>query len=121
MGCFAPRAELCFDEAGTTTEELLLSSRPLRDGLYRTNVSVPDIHCGGCLQKTAAAHGKLGGVANARANLSSRPLLMATVGMSLSSVIVLANTLRLGYGPRANPRLADRTGLATPIDARPAS
>jgi len=60
MGCFAPRAELCFDEAGTTTEEPLLSSRPLRDGLYRTNVSVPDIHCGGCLQKIAREPGAAG-------------------------------------------------------------
>jgi hypothetical protein len=116
-----PGAALSLDDAASNEEVIMLSSRTLRDGMRWTYVSVLDIHCGGCLQKTAAAHGKLGGVANARANLSSRPLLMATVGMSLSSVIVLANTLRLGYGPRANPRLADRTGLATPIDARPAS
>jgi hypothetical protein len=101
-------------------EVIMLSSRTLRDGMRWTYLSVLDIHCGGCLQKVAAAHGKLGGVANAPANLSIRLLLMATVAMSLSSVLVLANTLRLDYGPRANPRLADRAGLTTPIDARPA-
>jgi P-type Cu2+ transporter len=60
MSCCAPGAELCFDEVGTSTEELLLSSRTLRDGLRRTDVSVPDIHCGGCLQKIATALGAAG-------------------------------------------------------------
>jgi Cu2+-exporting ATPase len=60
MSCCAPGAELCFDEAGTSTEELRLSSRTLRDGLRPTDVSVPDIHCGGCLQKIATALGAPG-------------------------------------------------------------
>jgi P-type Cu2+ transporter len=60
MSCCAPGAELCFDEVGTSTEELLLSSRTLRDGLRRTDVSVPDIHCGGCLQNIATALGATG-------------------------------------------------------------
>jgi Cu2+-exporting ATPase len=45
--------------------------------------------------------------------------LMAAVAMSLSSVIVVANALRLDYGPRANLRAADRAGLTTPITAGP--
>lgn len=60
MSCCAPGAEHCFDEVGTSTEKLLLSSRMLRDGRRRTDVSVPDIHCGGWLQKIAPALGAAG-------------------------------------------------------------
>ena len=60
MSCCAPGAGLCFEEVGTSTEELLLSNRTLRDGLRPTDVSVPDIHCGGCLQKIATALGAPG-------------------------------------------------------------
>jgi P-type Cu2+ transporter len=56
MSCCAPGAELCFDEVGTSTEELLPSSRTLRDGLRRTDVSVP----GGAQQKIATALGAAG-------------------------------------------------------------
>ena len=55
MSCRAPGAELCFDEVGTSTEEPLLTSRTQPDGLRRSDVSVPDIHRGGCLQKIATA------------------------------------------------------------------
>jgi len=51
MSCCAPGDELYFDEAGTSSEELLLSSRTLHDGLRRADLTVPDIHCGGCQQK----------------------------------------------------------------------
>jgi P-type Cu2+ transporter len=62
MSCCAPGAELCFDEVGTSNEELLLSSRTLRDGLRRTDVSTRDIHRGGCLQKITTALGAAGRV-----------------------------------------------------------
>ena len=52
MSCCAPAgAELCFDEVGTSNEKLMLFSRTLRDGLRQTDLSVPDIHCGGWLQR----------------------------------------------------------------------
>ena len=60
MSCCVPGAELCFDEVGTSTQELRLSSRTLRDGLRRIDVSVPDIHFGGCLKKIATALGSAG-------------------------------------------------------------
>jgi P-type Cu2+ transporter len=59
MSCL-PGAELCFDEVGTSTGDLLLSSRTLRDGLCRTDVSVYDIHRGGCVQKIATELGATG-------------------------------------------------------------
>jgi hypothetical protein len=51
MSCLAPGAELCFDKAGTSNEELRLSSRTLHDGLRRADLTVPDIQSGGCQQK----------------------------------------------------------------------
>jgi len=47
--------------------------------------------------------------------------LMAAFAMSLSSVLVVANALRLDYGPRANVRAAERGGLTAPITAGPVS
>jgi P-type Cu2+ transporter len=70
MSCCAPGAEL--HQARAADEEILLASRPVHDGLRQTDLSVPDIHCGGCLQRIEATLGKLDGVANARANLSAR-------------------------------------------------
>jgi len=60
MSCRASGAELCFDEVDAPTEGLLLSSRTLRDGLCRTDVSVYDIRRGGCVQKIATELGATG-------------------------------------------------------------
>jgi len=55
-------------------EELRLASRAVADGLLQTELSVPGIHCGGCVQRIEQAIGKLGGVETARVNLSTRRL-----------------------------------------------
>ena len=70
MSCCAPGAELY--QARAMDEEIVLASRPVHDGLRQTDLSVPDIHCGGCLQTIEATLGNLDGVASARANLSAR-------------------------------------------------
>jgi Cu2+-exporting ATPase len=70
MSCCAPGAELY--QARAMDEEILLASRQVHDGLRQTDLSVPEIHCGGCLQRIEATLGKLDGVASARANLSAR-------------------------------------------------
>ncbi|MDI3561876.1 cation-translocating P-type ATPase [Bradyrhizobium sp. Arg816] len=72
MSCCAPGAELCLHQAGNLNDEILLASRIVDAGLRQTDLSVPDIHCGGCLQRIEAALTKLDGVVRARANLSTR-------------------------------------------------
>ncbi len=53
-------------------EELRLASRALGDGRFQTDLSLPGMHCGGCVAKVEAALAALDGVEAARANLSSR-------------------------------------------------
>ncbi|MGY8663784.1 heavy metal translocating P-type ATPase [Bradyrhizobium sp. UFLA05-109] len=72
MSCCAPGAELCLHQVSSLNDEILLASRAVEDGLRQTDLSVPDIHCGGCLQRIETALTKLDGVARARANLSTR-------------------------------------------------
>ena len=55
-------------------EELRLASRAVEGGLRQTELSVPDIHCGACVQTIERAVGKLAGVAAARVNLTTRRL-----------------------------------------------
>ena len=65
----------CCAQAQPTTkagEELLLSSRPLGGGRRRIELSVPGIHCGGCIARIESTLGKLPGVEEARVNFSTR-------------------------------------------------
>ncbi|SDJ37163.1 Cu2+-exporting ATPase [Bradyrhizobium sp. Rc2d] len=74
MSCCAPGAELALAvcDPHTANEEVLLASRIVGDGVRQTDLSVPGIHCGGCIQKVEAALGALHGVENARVNLSTK-------------------------------------------------
>lgn len=80
MSCCAPGAELYADQNATSNEEIVLASRTIGDGLRQTDLSVPDIHCGACLQKIEVALGKLPGVAHARANLTGRRVSVLWAG-----------------------------------------
>lgn len=52
--------------------ELMLASRKLCDDLHQTNLSVPTIHCGGCIQRIERTLSALPNVKAARVNLSTK-------------------------------------------------
>jgi len=71
--CAAIGADLvASDLQARARQQLRLAARPLGNGLIETQISVPDIHCGGCIQKIEAALGELPGVRSARVNLSTK-------------------------------------------------
>ena len=72
MSCCAPGAELDLHHAGPSADEIRLASKRVSDDLRRSDLSVPDMHCGACLHKVETALGKLEGVSEARVNLSAR-------------------------------------------------
>jgi Cu2+-exporting ATPase len=52
--------------------QLRLAGRRLGNGLVEAQISVPDIHCGGCIHKIETALGKLPEIHAARVNLSTK-------------------------------------------------
>ena len=46
-------------------EEIRLASRPLGDGRFRTDLSIPGMHCGGCITRGETALSALEGVESA--------------------------------------------------------
>jgi Cu2+-exporting ATPase len=77
-------------------DELVLASRPIKGGLFRTELSVPDVHCGACIRRVEKALTALPGVANARVNLSTRRVAVEWQGDNAPPA--LRRTLdRLGY------------------------
>jgi Cu2+-exporting ATPase len=57
---------------GPAQQEILLASHSVGEGLQQTEISVPTIHCGGCIRIIEQGLGSLPGVVRARVNLSTR-------------------------------------------------
>lgn len=74
MSCCAPAASALSPELQrrAENEEVLLASRLVGDGVRQTDISVPAIHCGACIQKIEKALSALPGVEHARVNLSTK-------------------------------------------------
>ncbi|MBA4097747.1 MAG: nitrogen fixation protein FixI [Rhodospirillum sp.] len=74
MSCCVPSAELALamGESNSAGNELLLASRVVGENLRQSDLSVPAMHCGGCIQTIERALGGLPGVEHARVNLSTR-------------------------------------------------
>ncbi len=106
MSCCAPGAELDLRESGPSAEEILLASQTVRDGLRRTDLSIPDMHCGACLQKVERALGRLDGVAEARANLSARRVAVLWRGGAPPPMISALSAV--GYAAHLYDARADR-------------
>lgn len=100
MSCCAPGVEAGLEierlaHGVPSTDELKLASRSLGDGLHQVELSVPGIHCGGCIQKIEAALGKVDRIENARVNLSTRRVSVRWRG---DDVPPIASTIAgLGY------------------------
>ena len=73
MSCCTSSLDLAAaDRRRRAQEELLLASRVIGEGLRQTDLSVPGIHCGGCIRTIEQALGALPGVEQARVNLSTK-------------------------------------------------
>src|SRR6185312_13137187 len=60
-------------------------------GLRQSDLSVPTIHCGGCVQRIERALGDLPGVERARVNLSTKRVAIRWRGESPPPVIATLN------------------------------
>ena len=77
MTCCLPPPEFIEAAAGPirrgpSDDEIRLASRDLGKGMRQTDLSVPSVHCGGCIQTIEKALNALEGVDSARVNLSTR-------------------------------------------------
>lgn len=74
MSCCGSAAEFALQASDPRAAgaEVLLASRVVADGLRQTDLSVPAIHCGGCIRTIEIALGALAGVETARVNLSTK-------------------------------------------------
>ncbi len=66
------RAPLHERTVAVAAEELRLASRALENGIYQTDLSVPTVHCAGCIRKVEAGLAAVPGVEHVRVNLSTR-------------------------------------------------
>lgn len=107
MSCCAPGAELDLHNAGPSADEIRLASKIVADGIRRSDLSVPDMHCGACLHKIETALGKLEGVSEARANLSARRVSVLWRGGKPPPMIPALN--RIGYAAHLFDAVDERT------------
>ncbi|MES0026173.1 MULTISPECIES: cation-translocating P-type ATPase [unclassified Mesorhizobium] len=100
MSCCAPGAEIALDLVSGTSvlpssQEIRLASRSLGDDLHQTDLSVPTVHCGACIQTIETALGKLGHVEAARVNLSTKRVSVRWRGDEAPPLVAVLG--RLGY------------------------
>ncbi|ESW94725.1 Nitrogen fixation protein FixI [Mesorhizobium sp. LSJC268A00] len=78
-----------------SSQEIRLASRSLGDDLHQTDLSVPTVHCGACIQTIEMALGKLGDVEAARVNLSTKRVSVRWRGDEAPPLVAVLG--RLGY------------------------
>ncbi len=97
-------------------EEISLASRSLGGGAFQTDLSLPGIHCGGCVARIEKAFAALPGVENARVNLSTRRASVIwrapeppAFGATLDALGFEAHLQSEGEAPGVDPELSRLT------------
>ena len=114
MSCCAPDAEAIAraSRQSSFSEELRLASQPLGDGAFQTDLSVPAVHCAGCIGTIERGLARLRGVEHVRVNLSAKRVTVRWRGESDPPLVEALATL--GYdahpfesgGDKGDPELA---------------
>lgn len=93
MTCCAPSefSDVAARAIGPADEEIRLAGHAIEGDLMQTELSVPAIHCGACIQKIETALGRLRGMELARVNLSTKRVTLrwrdtATVRTALETL-----------------------------------
>ncbi len=103
MTCCTINAEavLAMDPTFFSSEEIALASHSLGDGLRQLDLSVPDVHCGGCIGTVEKALSALTFVRKARVNLTSRRVTCVYQEMSgkrpTDPALILEAIEKVGY------------------------
>lgn len=107
MSCCAPGAEQGVETGSLTSDELRHAARGLGDGTAQVELSVPAVHCGGCIHAVEQGLLRLDGVVSARVNLSTRRV---SVRYHEQSSPPLVETLSgIGYPPHLFDEVGART------------
>lgn len=97
--------------APPSTDEIVLASRDLGEGLRQSDLSVPGVHCANCIGVIEGAFKHIEGVESARVNLSSKRVAVKWRGEKAPPIIEILRGL--GYDAhlftpeeRSDPQLA---------------
>jgi len=95
MSCCAVGAASATVSARLTNEEVLLASRSVDKELYQTDLSVPGVHCGACIETVESALKLLENVEHARVNLSTKRVSVRWRGSQPPPIVETLD--KLGY------------------------
>ncbi|MGE3231643.1 MAG: heavy metal translocating P-type ATPase [Hyphomicrobium sp.] len=94
--------------SGLGAGEVALASRLLKDGLRQTDLSVPSIHCGGCVARIERALTAVDGVVTARVNLSTKRLSVRWRSADAAPPPFVETLTALGYAPHLDGGVAEK-------------
>src|SRR5690606_8676043 len=99
MSCCAPGSEdLALGlQAPPSDEEVAFAARDMGDGTRQVELSVPNVHCAGCIHTVESALARLDTVERARVNLSSKRVSVRWRGGGSPSIVSTVSAV--GFPP----------------------